>query len=187
MVKHLRGLIKMFVLTILVGVSGSGCAYFQARGNDAKDMIDIGVSVSKEPGFAFFYDFVPVIPIGFGYVNGSYIGLGGGEFAWVEPHYERSIGVILWGEEELAFNHSLEELEAMPDEQRRDVTNFQRTGLAGLAQGPVPDTDYLISCPHYLHLGWVGLVATPRYLQMLDFVLGWTTLDIGADDQRTAE
>jgi hypothetical protein len=45
----------------------------------------------------------------------------------------------------------------------------------------------LISCPHYLHLGWVGVVATPRYLQMLDFVAGWTTLDVGGDDNRREE
>lgn len=184
MEKYLKKVGLAVVLMAAAASMGSGCAYLANRGNDAMDMIDIGVTVSAEPGFAFFYDFVPVIPIGAGYVNGYFIGLGGGKFSIGYPHYQRSIGLVLWGEEEVTFEHSEDELLQMTPEQRWKATNFQRTGLAGLAQGPPPDTDYLISCPHYLHLGFIGLVGSPRYLQMLDFVLGWTTLDIGMDDHR---
>jgi hypothetical protein len=154
------------------------------RKHDAMDMIDIGFTFSKEPHFAFFHDFIPVIPIGYGKVEGTFTGLGGGQFGANIPHYEESYGLLAWGEEKVSFGVTPEELAAMTEEERNDALNFQRTGLIGMAQGPFPGTDYLICCPHYLHLGWVGAVGSPRYLQMLDFVVGFTTLDIGRDDDR---
>jgi hypothetical protein len=154
----------------------TGCTYLTHRGEDALDIVDVGVSLSSRPGFALYYDFVPVIPIGYGHVDGTFAGLGGGRFG-VMPHYERSMGAVLWGREEVGFGR-------FDADDPRSV-NSQRVGLVGLAQRPVPGPDYMISCPHYLHLGWIGLVGTPRYLQMLDFLLGWTTLDICSDDGRT--
>ena len=59
---------------------------------------------------------------------------------------------------------------------------LQIIGLIGLLQGPRPNNDYWVSCPHYLHIGWIGAVVTPRYSEMLDFIVGWTTLDISFDD-----
>ena len=35
---------------------------------------------------------------------------------------------------------------------------------------------------HNLHLGFVGVSALPCVVQVVDFVLGWTTLDIAGDD-----
>jgi len=35
---------------------------------------------------------------------------------------------------------------------------------------------------HYVHLGHVGLIANFHWAQILDFALGWTTLDIEGDD-----
>jgi hypothetical protein len=37
---------------------------------------------------------------------------------------------------------------------------------------------------HYVHLGHAGLVANLRWGEALDFLLGWTTLDIANDDGR---
>lgn len=160
------------------------CTYLSNRGHDAMDMMDLGLTVSKDPHFAFYYDFIPVLPIGYGKVEGTFAGLGGGQFTGGTPHYEESLGLILWGEEKLNFGISPEELDAMSESERNDALNVQRSGLIGMAQGPFPGTDYLISCPHYLHLGWIGGVLSPRYLQMADFVVGWTTLDICSDDDR---
>ena len=179
----MKQLIRFLILTAL-GLSLQGCAYLQDRGNDAKDIIDIGLTVSGKPQFAFYYDFVPIIPIGYGNVEGQFTGLGGGQFAGGAPHTQKSTGLILWGEEQVNFGTSPEALAAMDDAERNKALDIHRTGLIGMAQGPFPDTDYLISCPHYVHLGWIGVVGSPRYLQMLDFVLGWTTLDIGSDDDR---
>ncbi len=163
------------VASVAMLLLGSGCTYLRQRGEDAMDMIDLGVTWSKTPGFALYYDFVPIIPIGYGHVDGHFAGLGGGRFG-VMRHYEHSIGLILWGQEEVGFKDF--------DVAEPETVNFQRTGLVGMIQGPFPGPDYVISCPHYLHLGWVGLAGSPRYYQMLDFVLGWTTLDIAFDDGR---
>ncbi|NQU43466.1 hypothetical protein HQ520_09280 [bacterium] len=175
---------RLFALILLAGLLSisSGCTYFQNRADDAMDMIDLGFTFSKKPGFAFYYDFVPVIPIGVGYVRGSYVGLGGGKLSWLSPHHEESYGALLWGQEKVTFRHSEEDLAAMTPEEREKALLFQRTGLIGVFQGPFPGPEYLISCPHYIHLGWIGVVGSPRYLQMLDFLIGWTTLDITRDD-----
>ena len=154
---------------------GTGCTYFQHRGEDALDMLDLGVTWSSKPGFALYYSFVPIVTIGYGNVDGGFAGLGGGRFGAVR-HYEQSVGAILWGREEIGFDEF--------DIEDPETLNFQRLGLIGMAQGPFPGPDYTLSCPHYLHLGWVGLAGTPRYLQMLDFLLGWTALDICCDDGR---
>ena len=171
--KWRRGLVALASALALVG--SAGCTYLAHRGQDALDMIDLGVTASARPGFALYYNFVPVVPIGYGHVDGTFLGIGGGR-AGAMPHYERSRGVVLWGEEEVAFGDF--------DAADPETYNAFRSGIVGLAQGPAPGPDYTLSCPHYIHLGWIGVVASPRYLQMLDFILGWTTLDIGFDDGR---
>jgi hypothetical protein len=165
--------IALSLVAAVLLLSLQGCTYLAHRGQDAMEVIDLGVTVSKEPGFAFYYDFIPVVPIGVGYVDGYFAGLGGGR-AGTMKHYEKSYGAILWGQEEVGFGDY--------DKAVPESLNFQRSGLIGLVKGPVPGPDYMISCPHYVHLGWVGVVASPRYLQMLDFILGFTTLDICHDD-----
>lgn len=157
----------------LLFLSLQGCTYLKYRGQDAMEVIDLGVTVSQKPGFAFFYDFIPVIPIGVGYVDGYFAGMGGGKVG-VMPHYEKSYGALLWGQEEVGFRDY--------EKDNPESLNFQRTGVIGVFQGPVPGPDYMISCPHYVHLGWLGVVVSPRYLQMLDFLLGFTTLDFCHDD-----
>lgn len=176
--------LSVVVLLLPLILTIQGCSYVQNRWSDVGDVIDVGFTFSKKPQFALFYDFIPVVPIGFGWVDGYFTGLGGGKVRDFSPHWERSFGLVLWGQEDLSFEYSLEELQEMPQEEREDVMNFQRTGLFGMVQGPFPDQDYLISCPHYIHIGWIGVVASPRYLQMLDLVVGFTTIDIGADDPK---
>ncbi len=158
------------------------CSYLCNRADDAMDMVDVGFTFSTKPGIAVWYDFVPVVPIGISYVDGYFVGLGGGGFRFFSHHFQRHFGLVLWGQEEVTFRYSKQDLDDMTNTERDEATNFQRTGLIGMIQGPFPGPDYLISCPHYLHIGWIGAVASPRYLQMLDFIIGWTTLDICFDD-----
>lgn len=168
-----RSTLAVALGSAILFLSLQGCTYLKYRGEDAKEIIDLGVTVSAKPGFALYYDFVPVIPIGVGYVDGYFAGLGGGKFGAM-PHYEKSYGAILWGQEEVGFG--------VYDKQDPESVRFQRTGLIGVFEGPVPGPDYMVSCPHYVHLGWVGVVASPRYLQIIDFILGFSTLDICKDD-----
>lgn len=180
---RLNNSFKSLLILILLSLCLLSCSYLKNRVADAQDMIDIGFSISRRPQFALYYDFVPIIPVGYGDVKGKYIGLGGGKFGWLQPHQQRSYGLILWGQEEVNFGIPSDELSSMTLTQRNQALNFQRTGLIGVVQGPFPGPDYLISCPHYIHLAWIGVIGTPRYLQMLDFLLGWTTLDICGDDE----
>ncbi len=160
--------------------------YPESRVRDALDVIDIGFTVSKKPGFALWYDFVPVIPVGVTYVDGYYIGLGGGKLTFWDKHFQRHFGVGIWGQEEVTWGVSKDELDAMSEEEAQDASCFQRTGLIGVFQGPFPKPAYIASCPHYIHVGWIGVIGSPRYFQMADFVLGFTTLDLGLDDDRAA-
>lgn len=159
-------------LAVLVS-SMSGCTYLKYRGADALDIVDLGVTFSKDPYFAAYYRLpVPVGAIGYGKVKGGFFGIGGGNIGYM-PHYEESYGPILWGQEEVAFGDY--------NREDRERLNYERIGI-GLFQGPLPPPGYMLGCPHYLHLGWIGLVGMPRIYEWLDFPLGFTTLDISRDD-----
>ena len=164
--------VVLFVGTILLGLQG--CSYLQHRGEDLLDMMDFGVTYSTELGFAAYYDLTPFIPIGYGNVDGYFIGVGGGQVGHMR-HYEKSLGVMLYGKEEVGFGEGF-------DKDKPETVNAAKVGLLGAIEGPVPGPDYFPTCLHYFHFGYVGGVWNLRYLQMLDFMLGWTTLDICFDD-----
>jgi hypothetical protein len=166
----------------------NGCSYMTNRWNDTKDIGDFGFTFSSKPQFSAYVSapVVQIIPLGIGKVDGHFFGMGEGQTALWAPHYEKSLGLLVWGEERVSFFHTEEELAAMSEEKRDEAANFMRSGVGGFVQGPW-SLKYCVSCPHYIHLGWFGVVVTPRYLQMLDFVLGWTTLDVCQDDNRNAD
>lgn len=174
--------ISLCALTLVLLV---GCTYLENRVEDALDMADFGLSFSAKPQFEVFVDapFATVYPIGYGDVDGYFLGVGQGKMAGFSKSYRLNYGVVLWGHEELSFKASKDELAAMSGEERKNAEEYYHTGLGGFAQDQsFPPPKYLVSCPHYVHLGWVGVVATPRWWEMLDFVVGWTTLDVSFDD-----
>ncbi len=164
--------------------AGSGCVYLNDRGRDALDMVDIGLTFSSKPQFAAYVSapIAQVLALGYGKVDGNYFGIGEGEAALWGPHYESSVGLLVWGEELVSYQHAEAELAALPPQEADLTANFMRVGPVGFIQGPAPSLKYLVSCPHYIHVGWIGVVATPRWLQMADFLIGWTTLDVCQDD-----
>lgn len=178
---------RLLVGCLLVMVLGmtQGCAnYFQNRISDAGEIIDLGVTVSKKPQFSAFVIFPPIhlTLIGVGEVDGWFAGLGGGKPRGFSPYFQRSIGLLLIGEELVSFDKGWDEISALDENGLREQATFYRSGVFGLMEGPLPPEDYWVSCPHYLHLGWFGFVLSPRYNEALDFVLGFTTLDISGDD-----
>ena len=186
----------LFVTATLL--SACGCSYMQNRGADLLDCMDIGLSFTTRPTFALYYR-LPIVPIAGalgGKVDGYFAGIGGGNIGYMR-HYERNYGMFLrdspdggpdafWrripvpliisGVEEVAFGDF--------DKHNPEQVQRQRMGLVGMFQGPFPNTGYFSACPHYIHIGWIGVVATPRYNEWLDFILGFTTLDISGDDNR---
>ncbi len=178
-----RTLGTLFLLSVLI--PSLGCTYAQNRASDLGEIIDLGMTFSIQPQFACYVIFPPCMltPVGYGEVDGRFIGLGGGKLRALSPYYEKSIGLILWGEETVSFDRNKIDLMGMSEEQLRAEATFYRSGPAGIAQGPMTNDDYLFSCPHYLHLGWVGFVLSPRYYEMLDFVTGLShVVDMSFDD-----
>ena len=55
--------------------------------------------------------------------------------------------------------------------------------MLGLAEGQEGEKAYTPACIHYLHLGWIGIAANVRWLQIPDFFTGFVLLDPMGDDQ----
>ncbi len=172
------------ILFVLAGAALPGCAYLPTapasgylgqRFDDLLDVGDFGITLSYIPGIALYKAFPPILSIGFGYVNGCFLGLGGGKVGLMR-HRQRNLGLILYGHEEVGFGDF--------DEDDSATYNRNSTGPLGLLLLDPPGPDRFASCVHYLHLGFVGVVASARWYQMIDFALGWLLIDIGFDDGR---
>ena len=168
-------------LSIILALSfmffaAQGCAYLKHRGEDALDVLDIGITLSYIPGFAVYGDFASVLPGGVGWVDGYFLGWGGGQVGFTR-HFERSLGLLVWGKEDVGWREF--------DKSDPRTYNHQMVGVLGFPTFPfISRPGYYPACIHYVHIGFIGVVANARYTEMIDFVLGWTTLDIAADDGR---
>ena len=179
-----RHLFATVFAAIMLMLSSSGCTYLKYRGQDALDIMDVGVTFSPKAQFSCYASApgAQFLTLGFGKVDGHFFGLGEGQATAWGPHYESSVGLLVWGEEMVSFHKTEAELAALPAQESDRTANFMRVGPAGFVDGPMPSLKYFGTCPHYLHLGWIGLVASPRWLQIADFLVGFTTLDLCQDD-----
>ena len=76
--------------------------YAADRVEDALEMIDAGLTVSAKPGFAVYGHFASLTPIGAAYVDGHFLGIGGGRLG-LTRFYLTGIGAGVWGYEELGW------------------------------------------------------------------------------------
>ena len=166
------------VLALAVILSASqGCAvgqYFQHRGEDALEMVDVGLTITKKPCIGLYWNSLDLLVAGYSNIDGYFVGWGGGQMG-VTRHYNKCYGLIVsheevgWG----TFDKT--------DKSTLHVRNGGLLGLASLAGRSTPD--YTPACVHFIpHIAYVGLVWNARWTEILDFALGWTTLDIGGDD-----
>ncbi|MBM4033882.1 MAG: hypothetical protein FJ291_19185 [Planctomycetes bacterium] len=151
----------------------NGCVYLQHRGDDAVDMADIGLTWSLDPAFALYSNTPVLVPIGWSEVDGYVAGIGGGEIG-MTSHYEKCIGLILWGQEEIGWHHY--------DLKDPRTINLQGVGPIAPMVGPFGDAAFVPAWTNYIHLGWGGIIFNARYVEMLDFLLGWFGADIARDD-----
>lgn len=167
---------------LLALISLQGCTfgkqsagkYFLYRAQDAAEIFEFGVTYSKTPQIAIYADGVSVAPGGYGNVDGYFIGIGGGQVGMTR-FYEKSLGLFLWGNETVGWGEY--------DVYDPNTLNNQGVGIGGLVAGPRPTSpNYMPACAHYFHLGWVGVVANIRYLEVFDFMSGWFFLDLSGDD-----
>jgi hypothetical protein len=158
--------------------TSTGCKYFQYRAEDFLDMVDIGFTVTSTPQIGLYWNSLDLLVAGYSNVDGYFVGWGGGSFG-VRRHYNHCYGLIV-GRETVGWG----------DFDKEDPsTLYERySGLAGLASFMGSDQtrstpDYTPACVHFVpHIGWLGLVWNARWMQVVDFIVGWSTIDIGGDD-----
>ena len=78
--------------------------YARDRYVDACQMIDGGISITTKPCFALYGHFASLTPIGAGYIDGYFLGLGGGQIGLTRM-YLSGYGALIWGYEELGWRH----------------------------------------------------------------------------------
>lgn len=167
---------SLAVVSILLAVSmffSSGCAYLKNRGNDALDVLDIGVTASKKPKFAFYASDLNIIAIGYSNVDGTLVGIGGREVG-VMPVRHHAGCIVLYGYEQFGYEDFNMEDSESPEK--------WRVGIIALLEGPPPPKGQIANVPRMLHLGWIGLAFNVRLGELADLILGLTTLDIMDDD-----
>ena len=169
-----RGIVLLAVL-MFASTAFTGCAYMKNRGDDALDIFDIGVTFTKEPRFAVYGGFQSLVGVGYSNIDGKMIGVGDRHAGWLDMRYHAA-GSVLEGYEQYAFD-------AEYDPADEDSPTKRGVGL-GLIYGGYPDTFIgALNCPKFVHLGFIGVNLNCKIGQVLDFILGWTTLDIGQDDE----
>ncbi len=153
----------------------TGCTYLQYRAEDALDMADIGITVSYKPGLAVWFaaPFSLIAAFG-GHVDGYLIGVGGGHPVFTR-HYLDAMGLVVFGYEELGWG----------DFDKDDPATLYRTyqGVLGIPLSlGMARPAYTPTCNHEIHLLFLGVVANLKYMEIADFLLGFTTLDLAGDD-----
>jgi hypothetical protein len=167
------GRMALVVVLGVIAAAGQGCSYLRDRGDDAAQMFDFGLTFSKKPQFSAYMNCPVIAPLGYGKVDGYFVGMGGGKVGAMKHHQESS-GLLVWGREEVSWDSF--------DPEQADTLSVQGVGLLGLAESQEGEKTYTPACIHYLHLGWIGIAANVRWLEIPDFFLGLFLLDPMGDD-----
>jgi hypothetical protein len=168
------------VVSVLAAVlwTSQGCQavgqYFEYRGRDFMQMVDFGFTFTPEPCIGLYWNSLDLLVAGYCNINGYFVGWGGNQIGVTRCH-SNCYGLIV-SHEEIGWGDF--------DENNEDTLYVRYGGLAGLASFLGTSTpDYTPACVHFIpHLGYVGIAWNARWTQILDFILGWTTLDIDGDD-----
>jgi len=81
-----------------------GCTpgYWNNRAADANDIADVGLTYTTQLNFSLYVCLLGFATLGGGYVDGYYVGAGGGQVGVVR-HYQQSVGLGLWSYEEFGW------------------------------------------------------------------------------------
>ena len=179
----LRMLALLGLLAVLSGSVGcrtlgkagrAGLRYFKYRGEDLAETFDIGLTFSKKPTISLYASVASLACLGYSNFQGHVLGMGGGQIGWI-GHTNRCTGDIFTGSEQIVWHQG----------PRWRHYNHPMGLDSILASGRFPPPAYFPACTHYVHLLFIGVVANAKYAEMLDFLLGFTTLDIACDDGPT--
>jgi hypothetical protein len=136
--------------------------------------VDVGITVSKQPTIGLYWNSLDIFPFGYSNINGYFVGYGGGHPVAMR-HYNKCVG----------FGYAYQEI-GWGDFDKDDPETLNRNyaGVLGYLLPPYKhDPAYSPACVHFFpHIGFFGLVWNARYMEMVDFLLGWTTFDLAGDD-----
>jgi hypothetical protein len=177
---------QIFTLLLLLA-NLSGCSYMTKRGHDAIDIFDIGFTVTQKatPDFAAYIDFFGRTPLGFASVDATLYGMGFNRQLGAIPYTNHSWGVVAWGSEKLGVGDfdAKNPYQARVDQQdAKDFPRFNTGFVRMIAEDDAPPPVTFAACDKGIHLGYIGFLANCRPLELVDFILGWTTIDIMDDD-----
>jgi len=175
------------VVLVLVGLlfALQGCqslgpvgTYFQHRAEDMLEVVDVGLTYSDTPQFAFYWNSLDAFPIGYSDFDGWFIGWGGGQLGMTRL-YNNCWG-LGYGYEKVGWGDF--------DKNDESTLYIRSAGIIGIIVGattdaPDPAPSYTPACVHFFpHVGYLGFVWNARYMEMVDFALGWFGIDICGDD-----
>ena len=162
-----------------LAASLTGCgSYLAKRGRDARQMVDIGTTHTEKSSTAFFMCGVSLVGFGGGHLEGTFTGLGGNQVGTTKLYY-RSVGYGLWTYEEIGWGDDC-------DVSKQETLYSYYGAVAGWIEHLPRRPGYAPACNHFIHFGHSGIVLNVRYLEVLDVLLGWTTLDLCGDDNGDA-
>jgi hypothetical protein len=168
---------------------GGGCAYLADRGRDLTDLVEPGITVTPRlaPTVALRVNAFGVVSFGYSRSDLTLLGWSDRQFGALRLR-DDFWGVLAWGEERIWVGRDAaaswpEGCEppatSLPFEGREPYT----VGMLGSFLGEErPPSRVFGECPKLFHLGWLGLYTNCSPLDLADFILGWSTLDIGCDD-----
>ncbi|HPD17498.1 MAG TPA: hypothetical protein PLE19_21385 [Planctomycetota bacterium] len=120
-----------------------GCASWEGglpgflgnRVKDALECVDLGVTVSDKAQFSFYAAFMSAVPFGYGHVEGTFVGVGGGDIGAMRIYYSH-YGLGVYGRERTGWGNCLwrfPEFEAGVHDERM---NCQGVGPLGILMPP---------------------------------------------------
>lgn len=159
--------IATFVLTTF-----PGCAYLKDRGNDALDILDVGLTFSTKPHVAVYAGFQSVLGAGYADVEGKMLGIGNRKVGWLDMRYSAA-GSLVEAREEWAYGDY---------EDDPELIQKQGVGLGLFYHGLPRTVPKALNCAKFVHVLFVGVNVNCKIGEVLDFILGWIPHDIGGDD-----
>jgi hypothetical protein len=108
--------------------------YFRNRLKDTLEIADLGVTVTKTPQFSFYAALLSVGPGGYGDVDGTFIGMGGGDIGAM-PIYYHHFGFLVYGREKTAWGNSIWNYPEY-DPNNPETFNSQGVGILGFVTPP---------------------------------------------------
>ena len=104
------------------------CTYLQYRGDDALDMLEVGLTVTETPYWSGYFCVLSLANFGAGHIDGHVLGMGGGRVGWIR-HYQKTAGTVLWSYEELGWGDEF-------DKDKPETLEYHHFGPTGWLKHP---------------------------------------------------